>query len=107
MISIRKNLAKGRPSQCAFSKQLGKLQLDFHIHIGLTKHGVHDGHHGLHKRVSEIVFNKLNERKPHDKEYTVKKSGGSPFILKVSRMNGKESNVGKPFPNFAEISRIL
>ena len=104
IISIRKNLKEGRPSQWAFSKQVGKFQFDCNLYLGLAESGLRDGRPGLHKRVSEIVFSKLNERKPEDKEYLVKKSEGSPFILKVSRMNGR---VGKPLPNFSEIMRIL
>ena len=104
---MRKNLSEGRPSQWAFSKQFGHLQLDCSINLRQAGEGGGERQHGLHKRVSEILFSKLNERKPRNKSSIVKKSGGNPFVENLSRMEGKGTKIRPTLDNLAVMRRIL
>ena len=100
-------MSEGRPSQLIFSKQFGKLQFDCNIQLGRAGQGGREGQHGLHKRVSEIVFVKLNERNPRNKAPLVKKSGGNPFVENLSQMEGKGPKIGPTMANLAAMRRIF
>ena len=77
--------------------------------INLRKAGEvgREGQQGLHKRLSEMVFSKLNEKRPRNKTSLVKKSGGNPFVENLPRMEGKGTKIGPTLDNFAAIRRFI
>ena len=100
-------MSEGRPSQWIFSKQLGKLQLDCNVHLGPQHQGGRDGRQGLHKRVSDIVFVKLNEKKPRDRASLAKNSRNNPFVENMSRMEGNGPKIGPTLENLEAVKRIM
>ena len=107
ILTIRRNLAEGRPSQCDISKQFGKLQLDFSIKLRRPGQEAEDGKQGLRRRVSEMVFSKLKQGEPRNKGTKVKKSGGNPFVEHLARMEGTGPKIGPTLANLAALRRIL
>ena len=97
IISIRQSLASGQPSQWAFSRQVGKLEVDSRLYLGTGGHGG-----DLKKQVSEFVFSKQREKRVCNK-----KTDANPFILKISRMDQKTPRIGPRLPTLPEILRIL
>ena len=78
-------MTEGRSSRWIFSKKLEKLQLECNINLGPASQGGRNRRQGLNKRVSEIVFIKLNEKKPRDKSSVAKKSVNKPFVENLSK----------------------
>ena len=100
-------MSEGRPSQWIFSKQLGKLQLDCNLHLGPAGQGGRERRQGLHKGVSDIVFNKLNKKKPRDKASLSKKSGNNPFVENLSRIEGNGSKFAETLGNLASMKIVM
>ena len=106
-LSIRKNMSEGQPSQWTCSKKLGKLKLDCNIHLGPASQGGREGRQGLHKRVSDIVHNKINKKKPRDRASLAKKSGNNPFVENISRLEGKGPKIGETLGNLVEMKSVM
>jgi hypothetical protein len=108
ILAIRTNLSEGRPSLLAFSKQFGKLQLDFSIQLGMPGQDEERGdRQGLHRRVSRMVLLGIRQDNYSYKNTQVKKSGGNPFIENLSRLEGKGAKIGPTLANLASMRRIL
>ena len=83
LISIRQSLTSDGSSHWAFKKQIGKLKVDSRVYLGTCGHGG-----DIKKQVSGFVFNKPREKKEPTE------TNSNPFILKVSREDGKTSRLG-------------
>jgi len=107
ILGIRGNLAQGRPSVFAFSKQFGSLQLDFSIRLGRPGQDERDERQGLHRKVSRLLFFNIRQDSESSKNRNLKKAGGNPFIDNLAMMEGKGPKLGPTMANLASIRRIL
>ena len=106
-LSVRKNLAEGKATQLVFSRQFGTFHLDFKLHLTPGGQTRPEGHHSLHKKVSEILLSQVNEKKPKNKSPLMKKPSSNPFVENLSKMEGSGPKIGPAFANLAEMRRII